>query len=65
MEVPEEVVIMPSGWMPDARHDLRMRPVWVELAQQDKRRRAFRAVQPWGLHHKSHRTARPMRGAHA
>jgi hypothetical protein len=65
MEVPEEVVIMPSGWMPDARHDERMRPVWAQLAQQDKRRRAARAERSWTLHHKTHRTARPMRGAHA
>ena len=56
---------MPSGWMPDARHDLRMRPVWTQVAQQDKQRQGRKGSQQWTLHRKTHRTARPLRGAHA
>ena len=54
---------MPSGWMPDARHDLRMRPAF-ESQQQDRHQR-HRTEQRHRLHLTFHHHRRPLHGSHA
>jgi hypothetical protein len=66
MKLPKEVVMMPSGWMPDARHDNRMRSAFARDARGAAKQQADQVhSQHWTLHRKTHRTARPMRGVHA
>ena len=58
---------MPSGWMPDSRHDTRMRPSWAAI---DRREQVRRSAHEHRRQRTMHRTARrqmmrPTGTAHA
>ena len=59
MEGHQEVVTMPSGWMPDSRHDTRMRTAWAAI---DRREQARRGAREHRRQRTMHRTVRhPLR----
>jgi hypothetical protein len=55
MESSKEVVTMPSGWMPDSRHDTRMRLAWGAI---DRREQVRRSAHEHRRQRTMHRTVR-------